>query len=92
MTFWVDAGVRDAEAGALLARPPPSAPISSLAANPCKALAMLADTRGMDRVILSLDYRGGNFVGPEGLFEAPHLWPRRVIVMTLCSRRQRCGA
>ena len=37
----------------------------------------------MDRIILSLDYRGSRFVGPTEVYDAPHLWPKRVIVMLL---------
>jgi HisA/HisF family protein len=33
--------------------------------------------------ILSLDFRGDDFVGPPTLLEDPALWPQRVIVMTL---------
>ncbi len=33
--------------------------------------------------ILSLDFRGDDFVGPAALLEDPALWPQRVIVMTL---------
>ena len=33
--------------------------------------------------ILSLDFRGENFVGPPALLEQPALWPERIIVMTL---------
>ncbi len=33
--------------------------------------------------ILSLDFRGEDFVGPPALLEQPALWPQRVIVMTL---------
>jgi HisA/HisF family protein len=35
------------------------------------------------RLILSLDFRGDDFLGPPGLLSSPQLWPRRVIVMTL---------
>jgi phosphoribosylformimino-5-aminoimidazole carboxamide ribotide isomerase len=34
-------------------------------------------------VILSLDTRGGQRLGPAALFDRPQLWPERVIVMTL---------
>ncbi len=34
-------------------------------------------------VILSLDTRGGQRLGPASLFDTPRLWPERVIVMTL---------
>ena len=33
--------------------------------------------------ILSLDFRGNQFLGPGELLEAPMLWPERVIAMTL---------
>lgn len=35
------------------------------------------------RMILSLDYRGDSFIGPESLLATPDIWPQRVIVMTL---------
>jgi phosphoribosylformimino-5-aminoimidazole carboxamide ribotide isomerase len=34
-------------------------------------------------VILSLDFRGADFLGPANLLDQPSLWPKRVIVMTL---------
>jgi phosphoribosylformimino-5-aminoimidazole carboxamide ribotide isomerase len=34
-------------------------------------------------VILSLDFRGVDFLGPSQLLETPSLWPDRVICMTL---------
>ena len=33
--------------------------------------------------MLSLDYRGDAFQGPEEILSEPKVWPRRVIVMTL---------
>jgi len=36
-----------------------------------------------DRAILSLDFRGDDFLGPPSLREDPTLWPQDVIVMTL---------
>ncbi len=33
--------------------------------------------------VLSLDFRGSAFLGPEALLSMPALWPQRVIVMTL---------
>ncbi len=35
------------------------------------------------RIVLSLDYHGDSFLGPQGLCDAPPLWPARVIVITL---------
>ncbi|MFO1103232.1 MAG: HisA/HisF-related TIM barrel protein [Methylocystis sp.] len=34
-------------------------------------------------VILSLDFRGDEFLGPRPLIDRAELWPRRIIVMTL---------
>ena len=45
--------------------------------------AVLEELATEDRIVLSLDYRGDSFLGPNGLCDAPHLWPARVIVMTL---------
>ncbi|HTS54694.1 MAG TPA: HisA/HisF-related TIM barrel protein [Burkholderiales bacterium] len=33
--------------------------------------------------VLSLDFRGDVFVGPEGLLEDPGVWPRQVLAMNL---------
>jgi phosphoribosylformimino-5-aminoimidazole carboxamide ribotide isomerase len=36
-----------------------------------------------DEIVLSLDFRGEDFLGPQALLDRPGLWPPRVIVMTL---------
>ncbi|HUI20345.1 MAG TPA: HisA/HisF-related TIM barrel protein [Methylocella sp.] len=82
LVFWVDAGLRDArEARSWLARHEDTHLIlgSESLQNP-SALEALA---GIERVILSLDYRGDGLIGPEELYNRPRLWPKRVIVMTL---------
>lgn len=33
--------------------------------------------------VLSLDFKGGQFLGPSGLLDAPHRWPHRIIAMNL---------
>ncbi len=38
-----------------------------------------------EEAVLSLDYRGGRFLGPRGLDRQPGAWPRRVIVMELAA-------
>jgi phosphoribosylformimino-5-aminoimidazole carboxamide ribotide isomerase len=82
LIFWVDAGVRDAgEARAWLARHESAHLV--LGSESIKSPAVLEDLTATERIILSLDYRGDSFVGPKGLYDAPHLWPKRVIVMTL---------
>ena len=35
------------------------------------------------RLVLSLDFRGDDFLGPRSILENAHHWPSRVIVMTL---------
>ncbi len=46
-------------------------------------LAAAIGLAGTDRVALSLDFRGGRFLGPPELRDQPDLWPGRVIAMTL---------
>jgi len=82
VAFWVDAGVRDAgEARSWLARHPRAHLV--MGSESLDGYAVLEEFAADDRIVLSLDYRGDSFVGPNGLFDAPHLWPARVIVMTL---------
>ena len=38
---------------------------------------------GERRLVLSLDFKGEERLGPGALFERPELWPERMIVMTL---------
>jgi phosphoribosylformimino-5-aminoimidazole carboxamide ribotide isomerase len=43
------------------------------------------------RVVLSLDYKDGRFLGPMQIFDARHRWPDRIIVMTLSRVGSRGG-
>jgi phosphoribosylformimino-5-aminoimidazole carboxamide ribotide isomerase len=45
--------------------------------------ALLRRVRAHPRVLLSLDFRGDAFQGPDAILHDMSLWPRRVIVMTL---------
>ncbi|MBP0580583.1 nickel transporter [Labrys sp. LIt4] len=36
-----------------------------------------------DHAVLSLDFRGDDYVGPDAILATPSIWPERVIVMTL---------
>jgi phosphoribosylformimino-5-aminoimidazole carboxamide ribotide isomerase len=47
------------------------------------AINALAEEEAADRIILSLDFKDGRFLGPDGLREQPSLWPQRIIAMTL---------
>lgn len=82
IVFWVDAGVRDAtEARSWLDRHAGAHLV--LGSESLTSPTVLAELTPMDRIILSLDYRGSSFVGPKEIYDAPHLWPKRVIVMLL---------
>src|SRR5262245_51456586 len=80
-TFWVDNGIADsasaerwlaADLGHLV-----------LGSETQKDEAVLRRLGKDDRVILSLDYRGDDFVGPAALLNNVDAWPSRVITMTL---------
>jgi HisA/HisF family protein len=45
--------------------------------------ALIAQHSGSKGVVLSLDFRGDAFQGPQEILAEPALWPSRVIVMTL---------
>ncbi len=80
--FWVDAGVRNtAEARSWLARHVRAHLV--LGSESLESNAVLKDLASSSRTILSLDFRGDNFTGPSEIWDVPHLWPARVIVMTL---------
>ncbi len=82
IAFWVDAGVRDGEeARSWLARHKRAHLV--LGSESLSSHRVLEELATDDRIVLSLDFRGDSFLGPKGLCDAPHLWPARVIVMTL---------
>ena len=82
VTFWVDAGVSHAdEAHSWLARHPRAHLV--LGSESLRSLAPLEELAGEERIILSLDFRGETFLGPGSICESAHLWPARVIVMSL---------
>ena len=80
LQMWVDNGAPDAAAlnaviGADLGTPV----IGSESQRDC-GLVRRGSSTG---IVLSLDFRGDVFQGPEDILAEPGLWPRRVIVMTL---------
>ncbi len=80
LTLWVDNGIADharadAWLGAGLGR-------LVLGSESQKDSGLLQRFAGDPRIVLSLDYRGTDFVGPPGLLD-PGLWPPQVIAMTL---------
>lgn len=82
VTFWVDAGCRTTrEARTWLGRHERAHLV--LGAESLESLDPLTHLREDPRVLLSLDFENERFLGPEALLEAPELWPRRIIAMTL---------
>jgi phosphoribosylformimino-5-aminoimidazole carboxamide ribotide isomerase len=82
VTLWVDVGARTTQEGrAWLGRHERAHLV--LGAESLESLDPLKQLREDPRVLLSLDYDKERFLGPEALLEAPELWPRRIIVMTL---------
>lgn len=80
-TFWVDNGIADrstaerwldADLGCLV-----------LGSETQKDNAVLRCLSKDNRIVLSLDYRGDDFVGPAALLSDVDMWPSRVITMTL---------
>ena len=79
--LWVDAGVEDeAAAHVWLAAAKTSVVIGSESQTGTQLAHALRDH---PRAVLSLDFRGDAFQGPEALLTDTSLWPGRVIVMTL---------
>ena len=81
LEFWVDAGVSGLDAAAdILAHPARHIVIGSESQTSDELLLELAAN---PRVILSLDFRGDDFLGHKDILDEPTLWPGRVLVMTL---------
>lgn len=82
VTFWVDAGSGTMwEARAWLGRHERAQLV--LGAESLADPDVVKQLGKDPRVLLSLDYDGERFLGPDALLEAPELWPPRIIVMTL---------
>lgn len=80
--FWVDAGVRSAaDARAWLIRNRKAHLV--LGSETLESDAVLADLAAVPRILLSLDNKGGELLGPNGIWGAPQRWPGRVIAMSL---------
>jgi phosphoribosylformimino-5-aminoimidazole carboxamide ribotide isomerase len=81
LRLWVDAGLARAdEASDWLSLNNVEVVFGSESLYSADELRAVADR---DRIILSLDFKGGNFLGPEELLLSSALWPKRVVVMTL---------
>jgi HisA/HisF family protein len=77
--LWVDAGFADEPSARDFLAKGIGRPVlgseSQRHAEPVRALG--------NEAVLSLDFRGEDFVGPRSLLDDPNLWPHAVIVMTL---------
>jgi phosphoribosylformimino-5-aminoimidazole carboxamide ribotide isomerase len=82
LAVWVDNGCATLAAAEafLAASPRASLVLGSESQRDPSLLEMLSRH---PRVILSLDFRGESFIGPEALLREPGLWPDRIILMTL---------
>ena len=79
--FWVDSGVGDAKAARSWLDANPGALV--LGSESVDGVAMVRGLCREPRVVLSLDFRGDVFAGPQGLLDDVAAWPGRVVVMTL---------
>ncbi len=81
LTFWVDRGIKSrTEAETWLAQNSGDLVIGSESWSEREGLGVLRDH---PRILLSLDFRGEAFLGPQALLDEAELWPLRLIVMTL---------
>jgi phosphoribosylformimino-5-aminoimidazole carboxamide ribotide isomerase len=84
LRFWVDNGISSAAAcRAWLQQGHGDLVLGSEAQSDLTTLDDLAAERSGDRIVLSLDFKDGKFLGPEALQNQPSLWPQRIIAMTL---------
>jgi phosphoribosylformimino-5-aminoimidazole carboxamide ribotide isomerase len=81
LQIWVDNGAAASAAIDALIDADLGAPI--IGSESQRDSALIARHRNSNRVVLSLDFRGDVFQGPEEILAEPALWPSRVIVMTL---------
>lgn len=81
--LWIDAGTGSLGAArALLAAPVTTLVLGSESLESLAALhEIIPEAPG--RTVLSLDFSGDEFRGPEALLNSADAWPNRVIVMTL---------
>lgn len=82
--FWVDDGSATPESVAALARMSNVRPV--VGSETLRSAGDLASIRAeVHDPVLSLDFKGSDFRGPEALLHSPEFWPRTVIAMTLAN-------
>jgi phosphoribosylformimino-5-aminoimidazole carboxamide ribotide isomerase len=82
LSLWVDNGCAERGAGENFLALAPAASLV-LGSESQRDDTLMRALLGNPRVILSLDFRGDNFLGPPTLLSDLSLWPSRLIVMTL---------
>lgn len=81
--IWLDAGVASRHAArAVLAAPVAALVVGSESVESVEEFRAIF-TDHPQRTVLSLDFRGDEFMGPRQLLDDAALWPHRIIVMTL---------
>ena len=84
MAFWVDNGLSSLDGCRhWLQRDLGDLVLGTEAQADTNAIDGLATEVTADRIILSLDFKDGQFLGPIQLRDQPQLWPQRLIAMTL---------
>jgi phosphoribosylformimino-5-aminoimidazole carboxamide ribotide isomerase len=81
LQMWVDNGAADPAAIEAIIDADLGAPV--IGSESQRDNALIAQHRDSTRVVLSLDFRGDTFQGPQEILANPALWPSRIIVMTL---------
>ena len=81
--LWLDEGATPAAAARWLASPLPVTPV--IGTESLRSAEDVAVLRAMppESYVLSLDFKGDDFDGPQTILDDALLWPDRVIVMTL---------
>jgi HisA/HisF family protein len=81
LQMWVDNGTADASSLHALIGTDLGTPV--IGSESQRGSELIAQHRDSMRIVLSLDFRGDAFQGPQQILAEPALWPRRIIVMTL---------
>ncbi len=81
--IWIDAGTGSRGAArAVLAAPVATLVVGTESIETVRVWEDIA-AEAPTRTVLSLDFKHGEFMGPDAMLEDSSLWPSRVIVMTL---------
>ena len=81
LQMWVDNGAADTLAVEALIGAGLGTPV--IGSESQRDSTLIAQHRDSMRIVLSLDFRGDAFQGPQQILAEPALWPQRIIVMTL---------